>query len=131
MRSGFSQDTLELILARSQGQCEVMSILCTYAVSDVHHRRPRGMGGTDDPAANMASNGIAICRRCHMWVESNRTEAMDFGFLVSRYADPEKKPIWWRRNRDHFGNAAKVWCLLLNDGSRKVISGNQDITPIF
>lgn len=128
MKSGFSQDTLELILARSQGQCEIMSQVCSFHVSDVHHRRPRGMGGTNEPSANLASNGIAVCRRCHMWTESQRTWALENGFILKQgMTDPQEAAIWWRCNRTDFGNAAKVWCLLLNDGSRKII-GNEDIT---
>ena len=84
------------------------------------------MGGTNEPSANLASNGLAVCRRCHMWVESNRTWALDNGFILKQgMTDPQDAPIWWRCNRLDFGSSAKVWCLLKNDGTRLIL-GNKD-----
>lgn len=48
----------------------------------IHHRRPRGSGGTVIVWVNLAANGIVLCVRCHEWVESNRRKARELGFLV-------------------------------------------------
>lgn len=53
----------------------------------VHHRRPRGSGGTSVPWINFPSNLILLCGSgttgCHGWVESHRDEARALGFLVA------------------------------------------------
>lgn len=54
----------------------------------VHHRRPRGMGGTSLPWVAEAANGIVLCgdgvSGCHGWVETHRGEAVEAGWLVSK-----------------------------------------------
>lgn len=120
-RTGFPAEVAELILVRSEGCCEVMSHVCGYTATDLHHRRARGMGGTSRLSSNWASNGVAICRRCHMYVESERTWSLEKGFLVPQEADPADEPIHWRLSE---------WVLLTENGGKQRI-GNQDITPIF
>ena len=70
------------------------------------------MGGTRRLNSNMASNGIHICVRCHMYVESERDWARSKGFLILQHADPEFAPIWWR---------CAQWSLLKADGTRDII----------
>lgn len=58
----------------------------------VHHRVPRGMGGTraarvNQPQSLMVVDGSATTG-CHGRIESDRAEALASGWLVSRYADP-------------------------------------------
>lgn len=52
----------------------------------IHHRRPRGSGGTSLAWVNEAANLIILCGSgttgCHGWVENNRREARDLGYLV-------------------------------------------------
>jgi hypothetical protein len=55
---------------------------------EIHHRRPRGMGGSRDPKTNSPANLILLCPDHHAWVESNRTEALEMGFLVPQGHDP-------------------------------------------
>ena len=66
----------------------------------MHHRRPRGMGGSKDPALALPSNALTLCGSgvtgCHGWVETNRDEALEQGFLVSRYGTPEDIPVLYR-----------------------------------
>jgi 5-methylcytosine-specific restriction enzyme A len=116
-RTGFTAHAAEMILARSEGSCEVMSRVCVTTASDMHHRRARGMGGTKRLDTNLAANGLAICRRCHMYVESERQWAINKGFLVRQDADPEYAPIHWRLSQ---------WCLLKADGTREIL-GNRDM----
>ena len=81
----------------------------------IHHRRPRGMGGTKRPESNLPANLLTLCGSgttgCHGEVESNRTAAVADGFLVSQHADPEVIPVHtWR---------GKV--LLSNDGMLAIV----------
>lgn len=71
----------------------------------VHHRTPRGMGGSKDPALQEPPNLLVICGSgttgCHGYVESHRAEAYQNGWLVKRgflssnipFIDAEG--FWW------------------------------------
>ena len=62
---------------------------CGRPATNVHHRRPRGMGGTKDPTIHDPSNLVALCGSgttgCHGWIESNRAQARWEGWLISRH----------------------------------------------
>lgn len=84
----FTKPTEALILTRANHACE----RCGQPNRGVrgrdwsiHHRRPRGMGGTK--RLSTASVGVVLCGSgvtgCHGWVESNRADAIDLGWLVS------------------------------------------------
>lgn len=55
----------------------------------IHHRKPRGMGGTRDPEINSSTNLILLCGSgttgCHGWVESRRATAKNWGLLLSKH----------------------------------------------
>lgn len=79
----------------------------------LHHRRPRASGGTVRPDANSCVNLLTVCSECHQRIESNRTEALDNGWLVRQNADPAQVPVlihhqdgaeWFRLTED-FGYA--------------------------
>ena len=82
-----------LVIARDGGQCQRCGT--TSGPFSVHHRRPRGMGGTKrrDTAAGL----IVLCGTgttgCHGWVESHRAEARDLGLLVPLTGVPELVPV--------------------------------------
>ena len=98
-----SADTRLIVLDRAQMSCE----LCYGGLSSssVHHRRPRGMGGSKDPAINEPSNLLVICGSgttgCHGYVESHRAEAYQNGWLVRTGYVPDTVPFidaqgsWW------------------------------------
>ena len=82
---GVSVETRSVVIQRAGHRCEK----CLGSLADgmsVHHRRPRGMGGTKIPAINSAENLLALCGSgttgCHGWVESNREDAYSRGLLV-------------------------------------------------
>lgn len=81
----------EKVIARDLGACarcgrHVVHLERGIAWS-IHHRRPRGAGGTSLAWVNEAANLVIICGSgttgCHGWVEKNRAEARALGFLVS------------------------------------------------
>ncbi len=115
-RTGFPAAVAELILARSEGACEIMAACCTHTATDLHHRRPRGMGGSKADDTNTAANALAACRPCHMWVEAHREWSLDNGFLLGQRSSLDV-PVWWRCNRNNAGS--KVLVYLLKDGSRQ------------
>jgi hypothetical protein len=54
----------------------------------MHHRRPRGAGGTSLLWVGMAANALTLCGHatspdgCHAWVETHREEATELGYLI-------------------------------------------------
>ena len=63
-------------------------IRCGKAELQLHHRRPRGMGGTEREETNQPQNLISLCLRCHTWVERHRSDAITAGWLVQQLDDP-------------------------------------------
>jgi hypothetical protein len=89
--TGPSKDTVELVLFRAGFMCEV----CSTGLSGIrgvdyhiHHRRPRGIGGSSWPGINRASNLLAVDAFCHRDIESRRSHALETGRLVPSTADP-------------------------------------------
>ena len=54
----------------------------------IHHRRPRGMGGTSRDDTNSPANLILLCAECHALIESYRVHAFAAGWLVRQGHDP-------------------------------------------
>jgi hypothetical protein len=86
-----------LVLARSNGVCEV----CGQArATNVHHRMPRGMGGTNRPIESPAWL-LHVCGSgttgCHGRIESDRTRAQAAGWLLVGQETPETRParLWF------------------------------------
>ena len=102
--TGFSPKTRRLIYERACGLCES----CTRPGAEIHHRRPRGAGGSKDPLTNTAANGVLLCSGCHRWIESHRADALDEGWLVRQSQDPRTVPLLYR--------GSKWACLTLDGG---------------
>lgn len=95
MSSGFPPAVREIIYARADRCCERCG---KYAYGgSIHHRRPRGMGGSRNPVTNSAVNGVLLCGSgttgCHGEVESNRPQAILDGWIVPQHTDPTFVPI--------------------------------------
>jgi hypothetical protein len=102
----FTEKTRQVIRERAANRCE----LCGTPVgidAQIHHRKPRGMGGTKDPRSRSAANGLFVHFRCHERIERNREESYAFGWLVLQTQDSHETPV-----RLHHG-----WFLLNDDGS--------------
>lgn len=66
----------------------------------IHHRLPRGMGGTRTASKDDPRYLLLLCGSgntgCHGWMESHRTEAYALGFLLRHTlppTDPETVPV--------------------------------------
>lgn len=91
--------TRELVLARDAFGC----VSCGRHVGgmtdySVHHRIPRGMGGSTDERLNLPSNLILLCGSgttgCHGWVESRRNDARTWGYLLYRLSEPSLVAVY-------------------------------------
>jgi hypothetical protein len=80
----------------------------------VHHRVPRGMGGSKNPMLHQMANLILLCGSgvsgCHGWVESYRDQARNDGFLLQRVNSAEEIPF--------IDNEKNAW-LIDNEGGKK------------
>lgn len=89
------EETRRDVLKRDSSLC----VMCGAGADEVHHRRPRGIGGTRDPlVAYGMGNLVSLCRDCHSGAESQRAKARDLGWLIPHgEADPERTPVLhWR-----------------------------------
>lgn len=91
-QSGFAPEVVALIIERDRGRCarcgQPVRLDDRGASWSIHHRAPRGAGGSRVDWVNGAANGVILCGSgttgCHGWVEAHRAEARDTGWLVSR-----------------------------------------------
>lgn len=88
-RTGPDRATVDLVRARDGDECR----RCHREYQQIHHRKPRGMGGTRDPLINSPSNLVCVCQTCHHWIETHRSDALRDGWLVSQWADPQRVPL--------------------------------------
>lgn len=102
----------EIVRRRAKGICERCG---SRRGTNVHHRIPRGMGGSSNEYINRPGNLVYLCGSgttgCHGWIESHRAEARESGWLVSRFSSltPDAVPLVdWCGNR----------FLIDNDGGR-------------
>lgn len=104
------------VLERDGMACVRCGISVAHGPRSIHHRQPRGMGGTALAGAHAMSLLVLVCGTgttgCHGWIESKRAEARDLGWLISKFepADPQTVPLRWAAT-DH-----RLW--LLDDGTR-------------
>jgi 5-methylcytosine-specific restriction protein A len=87
--TGPSQKIRNMVKRRANWQCE----RCGHAGQIVHHRDPRGAGGSSRPEVNLPSNLVFLCTECHDDVESRRLEAIGHGFLVPDGLCPADTPV--------------------------------------
>ena len=112
-KTGPSEATRLLVLMRANGLCEDCggSLTKGFGMS-VHHRQPRGMASTKKLNSNSESNLPVVCGSgttgCHGWIESNRSESYEKGYLVSyNKQSSEDTPIKLRDG----------WFYLTNEGT--------------
>jgi len=98
--TGPSSDVVTAILERAGYSCEgCLSPLGDRRGEDwsVHHRVPRGMGGTRWAGANRPPNLLILCGSgttgCHGFAESHRGPAVAAGWLVQSRTDPRSVAV--------------------------------------
>ncbi len=58
--------------------CHARIHKCSLQATDVHHMKGRDKYHLD------VNTWLAVCRNCHMWIETNPSEAKELGFSESR-----------------------------------------------
>lgn len=104
--SGFTARQVAVIIDRDAGACVRCGVVVVHLQRgiawSIHHRRPRGMGGSRSPEVNAAPNGLVLCGSgttgCHGWVEGHREQARQEGLLVPSWRDPTDVPVRTRRH---------------------------------
>ena len=77
-------------LLRDEGKC----LRCRKPAADVHHRRPKKMGGTkNEYTAFGMANLVSLCRKCHNDIHAHPEQAYRTGYLVHSWDDPAHIPI--------------------------------------
>jgi hypothetical protein len=90
-------------MLRAGYYCEICGAdLMNNTPVSLHHRLPRGMGGSSHPDRHSSSNLMAVCGTgttgCHGVIESYRAQAYEHGWLVRRGQDPaEVEVLIWRQ----------------------------------
>jgi hypothetical protein len=101
--TGPSQEVRAMVIVRSSGCCEHCGRQLHEAGQWIdehsfHHRRPRGMGGTNRPETNGAANLLLLCGSgttgCHGLIEAGRAMAHESGQLLWQTQDPAEVPVW-------------------------------------
>jgi hypothetical protein len=88
-----------MLILRCGGRCEVTGAPLRAGRWSAHHRRARGMGGTDRPNTNSLANLLAVTgdgtTGVHGWIESNRNTARALGWLIDREnnLEPDDVPV--------------------------------------
>jgi predicted HNH restriction endonuclease len=108
--TGPTAAVVDLVYERASHSCEV----CTCAVGDrrgidhhIHHRRPRGAGGSRRPDTNQPQNLLLLCPDCHLDIETHRGVAQSMGWLLTQQDDPARVAVLVHRDR---------WFYLTADG---------------
>ncbi|MBB4931816.1 hypothetical protein F4561_002636 [Lipingzhangella halophila] len=99
-RTGPTPTVRALVSDRDGGQCARCGLLITREWS-LHHRVPRGSGGSKRPEINSPANLLLLCgsatspEGCHLAVESHRRDAQRTGYLITKLAnlDPADVPL--------------------------------------
>lgn len=89
--TGPDPQTVNRVLARDCWRC----VRCGESIGGergldyvLHHRRPRGLGGTRRADSSSPVNLLTLCSPCHAHIESYRGEALRNGWLVPQVTDP-------------------------------------------
>lgn len=95
-----------VIISRAGGSCEVCGQpvaliddgeVTPISAFSVHHRQPRGMGGSSVEEINTAPNLLLVCGSgttgCHGLIESQRALSYANGWLVQRPTNPADVPV--------------------------------------
>lgn len=105
MSTGFPPEVRDIVKNRAMESCEICG---QERIEEIHHRRPRGMGGSRDGETNLASNALGLGRDCHRMVESHRYVAQLMGWLVSQRDRPSSVAVIYRGLRSYLRDDGEV-----------------------
>lgn len=99
--AGYWQMIGHLLACRSGGRCEAGGEpFDAVNQPSIHHRVPRGMGGTSDPGVHDLHRLLYVCggrlagvQGHHGYLEANRELAYRMGWLVPMGVDPAEWPL--------------------------------------
>lgn len=108
----FSTVVRARIHARAMGRCEVCGAKI-HLGGQIHHRQPRGMGGTSDESKGSCANGIWVHPTCHRKIEEQRARALSMGWLVASWDDSRIVPV----------KMFDGWAILTDEGGLRKVDG--------
>lgn len=73
------QKARRVVYARSGGECEARSMVCTGQAAHVHH-----IGGRKGPDAHAPENLLHVCLPCHEYVHAHPEESYTAGWMRKR-----------------------------------------------
>lgn len=129
MGTGVTARVRETVLGRDGHRCVSCGKSIIGIPYSVHHRMPRGMGGTRNPEVNLPANLLLLCGSgttgCHGWLESHREKAKEWGYLIRRgTASPAFEPVLtadgWRRFDNDGGYADAYPANLTSERDREL-----------
>lgn len=95
--AGIPAATRSMVLARAGHRCESCGTSILGTPYSLHHRRPKGMGGTRAATVHSLVNLLALCGSgttgCHGLVHLHPTAARDAGYLVHQGASPARVAV--------------------------------------
>ena len=97
-----------MVMHRALGRCEVgVDPRCISSRTEWHHRQRRREGD------HQPSNGLSVCRWCHVHIHTHPEEARMYGWIVSFAAPPEDQPAFLRLH----GEGERRWVTLTPGGT--------------
>lgn len=103
--TGPNRATRRALTRRSGARCELCSSWLRLVGRNVHHRQPRGAGGSSRPEINALSCLLDLCWTCHEVVERNRDWAKEHGLLVAWPLIPADVPVGLVHGRVRLDNS--------------------------
>lgn len=97
--TGFSARTKLAIRTRAgngdpaQARCEATGVFLGEHGGEFQHRRARGRGGSRDPMANSAANGVLLAGPVHALAEARDPHLHEQGFWLWSWQNPEAEPV--------------------------------------
>jgi 5-methylcytosine-specific restriction protein A len=85
-----------VITEREGGMCAICG---RQRGTQIHHRRPRGMGGSRRHNTSTPACGLLVCDICHLGrdgVERQRSQALQNGWLVPQNKNPADCKVLYR-----------------------------------
>lgn len=107
----------QIVLERDQHRCVRCGIYVAFGAYSLHHRRPRGSGGSRRPSTNLPANLLTLCGHatspdgCHHYVESHRELAREAGYLLTQQQHPDQEAVFTHRG----------WMLLDDEGGFVIV----------